>query len=98
MRRALVVFSGGQDSTTCLGWAKNHFDEVETITFDYGQKHRIEIAQAAKIAQILGIKNTILSLDAFSQLNDSALIDGSQDISAHHRVHTNLPASFVSVR
>ena len=55
MRRALVVFSGGQDSTTCLGWAKNHFDEVETITFDYGQKHRIEIAQAAKIARIFTI-------------------------------------------
>jgi len=43
MRRALVVFSGGQDSTTCLGWAKNRFDELETITFDYGQKHRVEV-------------------------------------------------------
>lgn len=46
--KALVVFSGGQDSTTCLGWAKNRFDEVETITFDYGQKHRVEIAQDRK--------------------------------------------------
>ncbi len=49
MSRALVVFSGGQDSTTCLGWAKNRFDYVESITFDYGQKHRVEIAQAFKI-------------------------------------------------
>ena len=56
MRKALVVFSGGQDSTTCLGWAKNRFDEVETITFDYGQKHRVEIAQARKIAQALHVK------------------------------------------
>jgi len=98
MRRALVVFSGGQDSTTCLGWAKNRFDEVETITFDYGQKHRVEIEQARKIAQALHVKNTLLSLDAFSQLNDSALIDGSQDIGAQHSVHTNLPASFVPNR
>jgi len=98
MSRALVVFSGGQDSTTCLGWAKNRFEYVESITFDYGQKHRVEIAQAEKIANILGIKNTLLSLDAFSQLNDSALIDSTQDIGAHHRTHTNLPASFVPNR
>ena len=98
MHRALVVFSGGQDSTTCLGWAKNRFDEVETITFDYGQKHRVEIEQARKIAEALHVKNTLLSLDAFSQLNDSALIDGSQDIGAQHSVHTNLPASFVPNR
>ena len=98
MSSALVVFSGGQDSTTCLGWAKNRFDYVESITFDYGQKHRVEIAQAQKIAQLLSVKNTLLSLDAFSQLNDSALIDSTQDIGAHHRVHTNLPASFVPNR
>ena len=98
MSSALVVFSGGQDSTTCLGWAKNRFDYVESITFDYGQKHRVEIAQAQKIAQLLSVKNTLLSLDAFSQLNDSALMDSTQDIGAHHRVHTNLPASFVPNR
>ena len=96
--KALVVFSGGQDSTTCLGWAKNRFDYVESITFDYGQKHRVEIAQAEKIAEALHVKNTLLSLDAFSQLNDSALIDSTQDIGAHHRTHTNLPASFVPNR
>ena len=39
MEKALIVFSGGQDSTTCLGWALNKFNYVETITFDYGQKH-----------------------------------------------------------
>ena len=98
MKKALVVFSGGQDSTTCLGWAKNRFDYVETITFDYGQKHRVEIAQAQKIAEILHVKNTVLSLYAFSQINDSALIDATQDISAHHKTHTNLPASFVPNR
>lgn len=95
---ALIVFSGGQDSTACLGWAKNRFAEVETLTFDYGQKHRVEIYQAKKIAKILHVNNHVLSIDAFSQLNDSALIDGSLDISSAHRSRPNLPASFVPNR
>lgn len=41
--RALVLFSGGQDSTTCLAWALAHFNHVETIGFDYGQRHRVEL-------------------------------------------------------
>ncbi len=98
MSSALVVFSGGQDSTTCLGWAKNRFDKVETLTFDYGQKHRVEIYQAKKIAKNLGVDNFVLSIDAFSQLNDSALIDGSLDISSSHKHKPNLPASFVPNR
>ncbi len=42
-QNALVLFSGGQDSTTCLAWALQRFDQVETIGFDYGQRHRIEL-------------------------------------------------------
>ena len=92
---ALIVFSGGQDSTTCLGWAKNKFDYVETITFYYGQKHKIEITQAKKIADILNVKNTILNINAFTQLNDSALLeDSTLDISSSHKTKTHLPASF----
>ena len=41
--RALVLFSGGQDSTTCLAWALDRFDHVETLGFDYGQRHRVEL-------------------------------------------------------
>jgi 7-cyano-7-deazaguanine synthase len=44
-RSALVLFSGGQDSTTCLAWALDRFETVETIAFDYGQRHRIELDQ-----------------------------------------------------
>ena len=40
---ALVLFSGGQDSTTCLAWALEHFAHVETIGFDYGQRHHVEL-------------------------------------------------------
>jgi 7-cyano-7-deazaguanine synthase len=50
---ALVLFSGGQDSTTCLAWALAHFGAVETISFDYGQRHRVELDCRARIADRL---------------------------------------------
>ena len=53
--KAIVVFSGGQDSTTCLFWAMEKFDEVIAVTFDYGQRHALEIACARDIAEELGI-------------------------------------------
>lgn len=55
MRKVMVVLSGGQDSTTCLYWAKQHFDEVHAITFNYGQKHSLELQSAQKIAELAGI-------------------------------------------
>lgn len=42
-KSALVLFSGGQDSTTCLAWALSRFDRVETLAFDYGQRHNVEL-------------------------------------------------------
>jgi 7-cyano-7-deazaguanine synthase len=100
MSSALVVFSGGQDSTTCLAWAKNQYDHIETITFDYHQKHSIEIEQAKKIAKILNVPNYLVTIDIFAQLADSALLDvnKNQDINAAHHAKPNLPASFVPNR
>jgi len=53
--KALIILSGGQDSTTCLYWAKKKFDEVHAITFDYGQRHKAEIAAARSVAQLAGV-------------------------------------------
>ncbi len=52
--KALLLFSGGQDSTVCLGWALERFDRVETIGFDYGQRHRIELQARAEVLKRIG--------------------------------------------
>jgi 7-cyano-7-deazaguanine synthase len=62
MSKALVIFSGGQDSTTCLYWAREKFESVHALTFDYGQRHSLELTSAAKIAQMAGVSHEVLSL------------------------------------
>jgi len=94
---ALVVFSGGQDSTTCLGWARKCFRRVYAIGFDYGQKHSIELTQAKLIADIMGVPFEIVKISALSQFNDSALI-GEGDVNVPHHRNPDLPASFVPNR
>ena len=56
---AILLHSGGQDSTTCLMWALKKFDEVILISFDYGQRHKVEITAARKIAKKLNLKHEV---------------------------------------
>ncbi len=67
-RKALVVFSGGQDSTTCLGWSLNRYKNTLAITFDYGQRHVEEIQCAKKITHHLKVEHHILDVRFFKEL------------------------------
>lgn len=74
---ALVCLSGGQDSTTCLFWAKKHFKRVEAVCFVYGQKHASEIEIAEKIAKEAGVPFQLLDLSLLGQIASSSLTDSS---------------------
>lgn len=74
---ALVVFSGGQDSTTCLWWAKKHFSEVSALSFVYGQKHLSEIGCARAIADKAGVPLEIMELPVIGRLGKNSLTDTS---------------------
>jgi 7-cyano-7-deazaguanine synthase len=94
--KALVVFSGGQDSTTCLFWALEQFKEVEAVTFDYNQRHSLEIECAKNIANELGVRHHILDMGLLNQLAPSALT--RDDIDVKDGQDGELPSSFVPGR
>ena len=101
---ALVLFSGGQDSTTCLAWALERFERVETIGFDYGQRHRVELDQRAVLREALaGLKpqwaqrlgpDHVLELSALGAISDTALTSAK----AIEMGEKNLPNTFVPGR
>ncbi|GAA4851668.1 7-cyano-7-deazaguanine synthase QueC [Paenibacillus vulneris] len=93
--KAVVVFSGGQDSTTCLFWALKRYDEVETVTFNYGQRHKLELEVAAGIAEELGVKHHVLDMSLLGQLAPNALT--RSDIAIEHEEGA-LPTTFVDGR
>ncbi|MBU1229759.1 MAG: 7-cyano-7-deazaguanine synthase QueC [Proteobacteria bacterium] len=102
--KALVVFSGGQDSATCLAWALSLHAHVETIGFDYGQRHAVELACRAEVLsrfralrpdwdQKLG-PDALLTLDVFQQLGETALTHDVEIITTA----SGLPSTFVPGR
>ncbi len=101
---ALVLFSAGQDSTTCLAWALERFDRVETVGFAYGQRHAVELTQRPVVlAGLRGLSpvwdarlgaDTVVDLAAFGALSDSALTaDRAIEMQAN-----DLPSTFVPGR
>lgn len=70
---AVVVMSGGQDSTTCLLWALKKYKRVLAVTFDYGQRHVKEIECARKICQKLGVSDTVIPLKELNELAPNSL-------------------------
>ena len=102
--RALVLFSGGQDSTTCLAWALARFAEVETIGFDYGQRHAVELACRPLLRERLAGTappdwgelgpDHLVRLDALGQISDTALTRDVEIATAE----SGLPTTFVPGR
>lgn len=75
--KALVVFSGGQDSTTCLFWALRNFKEVHTLTFSYGQRHSLETEIARRLAERAGVDFRLMDISSIAGLGTSSLTDDS---------------------
>jgi len=99
MKSAVVVFSGGQDSTTCLIQALNQYDEVHCVTFDYGQRHRQEIEVARKLSQQLGARaHKVLDVTLLNELAISSLTRDNIPVPAYDPEGNGLPNTFVPGR
>ena len=70
---AVVVFSGGQDSTTCLLWAMEHYKEVVAVSFDYGQRHKAELECAKEITERLNVEWHVMDMSLLNQLAPNSL-------------------------
>ncbi len=103
-RHALVLFSGGQDSTTCLAWALSRFERVDTVAFDYGQRHRVELDCRLNVLRELRVtfpewaqrfgQDHLIDLSVLKSLGDSALT-GTRAIELEA---SGLPNTFVPAR
>lgn len=94
---ALVVFSGGQDSTTCLFWAKRAFAHVRAISFIYGQKHVKEIELARSIAAEAGIPLEVKDVSFIGSLGRNSLTDSSMKMD-EEKPENSVPNTFVPGR
>jgi 7-cyano-7-deazaguanine synthase len=95
MKKTIILLSGGQDSTTCLYWAKQNFSEVFAIGFDYGQMHVKELEQAKKIAKDAGVNYKIFDIKGL--LAPSSLTENTSH-NEKSKINSNLPASFTAGR
>ena len=94
---AVVIFSGGQDSTTCLFWAKERFKDVIAVSFDYNQKHKLELDCAKNICNKYNIEHHILDLSLLNQLAPNSLT--RDDLKVDKATPENrVPNSFVDGR
>ena len=95
---ALVVFSGGQDSTTCLFWAKREFKDVRALSFLYGQKHAKEVELAQNIARQAGVTFETMELPLIGTLGHNALTDTSMPMDEQIPDGQTCPNTFVPGR
>lgn len=94
-QKAIVVFSGGQDSTTCLFWALRKFEHVEAVTFQYGQRHIEELQVARNICEHLEVTHHLLDMSLLNQLAPNALTRKDIEITENEG---ELPSTFAPGR
>jgi len=85
MKKSIVLFSAGVDSTTALYWALDRYEKIFALTFDYGQRHSIELSMARKIAQKLSVPQKILLVD-LKQIGGSSLTDTKLSLPQYERI------------
>ena len=103
-KKALVLFSGGQDSSVCLAWALSKYEQVDTVSFDYGQRHVVELECRARILDLIPIefplwgerlgKDYLMEVPVLSKISSSALT-ANQEITVNPH---GLPTTFVPGR
>ena len=97
-KKAVIVLSGGLDSTTCMGMAKEKGYELYPITFHYGQKHNREVEQAQKVAEYYNAKDhRIVNISFLNQIGGSALTDDSIDVPTDMD-EDEIPVTYVPAR
>jgi len=96
MKKAVILFSGGLDSTTCLAFAKQAGFDCSAVSFNYGQKHSIELHAAKKIAELFQVKHVIIDIP-IGQLGGSALTDTKFDV-PDYQANNNIPITYVPAR
>ena len=100
MKTCVVLFSGGIDSTTALYWARARYDGVSALSFDYGQRHRVELAMARRLTRRLRLPHTIIKVD-LRQIGGSALTDrriALPEVRSADDVGAGIPSSYVPFR
>lgn len=94
---AVVVFSGGQDSTTCLLWARKHYKKVYAVSFDYNQRHKLELQCAREICEKLEVEHTVLDMKLLNQLAPNSLTRMEMTVD-ENAPETGTPNTFVDGR
>ena len=96
--KAVCLLSGGLDSSTCLAWAKHEGFELYAISFDYGQRHRTELAAAARIAESIGVAGHITIPIDLRAFGGSALTSDSIDVPKSRVADSSIPVTYVPAR
>jgi 7-cyano-7-deazaguanine synthase len=97
MKKSVILFSGGLDSTTCLAYAKYHGFDCYTLSFNYGQRHKAELNAAKKIASHFNVEHKIFNLEV-NQFGGSALTDTNIDLPDYDEKNIHIPVTYVPAR